>query len=133
MMASQVASSQSVEVLTIESFIRGYHAYMDVWTPVEDEMLRLIPEPSNSVDRNAVAVMKEGQVVGHVPYNLAPIVSLFLRRDVNKAFARVTGEKINRGAGYGLEIPCVYQFYGPKAYIDKLREVSDALKSSGLA
>ena len=86
-----------------------------------------------SVDRNAVAVMKEGQVVGHVPYNLAPIVSLFLRRDVNKAFARVTGEKINQGAGYGLEIPCVYQFYGPKAYIDKLREVSDALKSSGLA
>lgn len=136
MMASQVVSSQSIQdqfILTIESFIRGYHAYMDVWTPVEDEMLRLIPEPSNSVDRNAVAVMKEDQVVGHIPYNLAPIVSLFLKRDVNKAFARVTGEKINRGAGYGLEIPCVYQFNRPKAYIDKLREVSDALKSSGLA
>ena len=39
-----------------------------------------------------------------------------LRRDVNKAFARVTGGKVNRGAGYGLEIPCVYQFYGPKPY-----------------
>ena len=106
---------------------------MDVWTPVEDEMLRLIPEPSNSVDRNAVAVMKEGEVVGHVPYNLAPVVSLFLRRDVNKAFAGVTGDKVNRGAGYGLEIPCVYKFYGPKPYIDKLKEVTDSLKSSGLA
>ena len=133
MIASQVVSSQSIQDLTIESFIRGYHAYTDVWTPVEVEMLRLIPEPSNSVDRNAVAVMKEDQVVGHIPYNVAPIVSLFLKRDVNKAFARVTREKINRGAGYGLEIPCVYQFYGPNAYIDKLREVSDALKSSGLA
>ena len=92
MMASQVVSSESVQVLTIESFIRGYYAYMDVWTPVQDEILRLIPEPSNSVDRNAVALMKEGQVVGHVPYNLSPIVSLFLRRDVNKAFARVTGK-----------------------------------------
>ena len=37
----------------------------------------------------AVAVMKEGQVVGHVTFNLSPIISLFLRRDVNKAFARV--------------------------------------------
>ena len=27
------------------------------------------------------------QLVGHVPYNLvAPIISLFLKRDVNKAF-----------------------------------------------
>ena len=38
------------------------------------------------VDRNAVAVMKEGQIVVHVPFNLSPIISLFLRRDVNKAF-----------------------------------------------
>ena len=58
--------------------------------------------------------------------------SLFLRRDVNKAFARVTGGKVNRGVGYGLEIQCVYQFYGPKPYIDKLREVIDSLKTSGL-
>ena len=27
---------------------------------------------------------------------------------------------------------CVYQFYGPKPYIDKLREVIDSLKTSGL-
>ena len=125
-MASQVVSSRSVEMLSTESFIRGYHAYMDTWTPVEAEVLRLIPEPTNSVDRNAVAVMKR-QIVGHVPFNLSPIVSLFLRRDVNKAFARVTGGKFNRGAGYGLEIPCVYEFYGPKPYIDKLREVIDSL------
>jgi len=40
--------------------------------------------------------------------------------------------KVNQGAGYGLEIPCVYQFYGPKPYIDKLPEVVDSLKTSGL-
>ena len=45
------------------------------------------------------------QLVGHVPYNLARIISLFLKRDVNKA---LVGEKVNRGAGYGLEIPCEY-------------------------
>ena len=63
------------------------------------------------MDRNAVAVMKEGGAVGYVSFNLAPIISLFLLGDVNKAFARVTGGKVNRGAGYGLEIQCVYQFY----------------------
>ena len=52
---------------------------MSIWTP---EILTLIPEPVNSVDRNAVAVMKEGRVVGYVPFNMVPIISLFLRRDV---------------------------------------------------
>ena len=96
---------------------------MIIWSPVQDEILRLIPEPADSVNKNAVAVVKEGRVVGHVSYNLAPIISLFLKKDVNKAFARVTGGKVNRGAGYGLEIQCVYQIYGPKPYVDKIREV----------
>ena len=131
-MANQVVSSQIVEMLSTQSFIRGYHPYMDVWTPVEDEMLRLIPEPTNPGDKNAVAVMKEEQIVGHVPFKLSTIISLFLRRDVNKAFTRVTGRKVNRTVGYGLQIPCVYQFYGQKPYIDKLRKVLDSLKNSGL-
>ena len=46
---------------------------MNIWTPVQDEILRLIPEPANSVDRNAVAVMEEGRVVGHVPFNWSPL------------------------------------------------------------
>ena len=56
------------------------------------------------MDRKAVVVMNEGRVVGHVPFNLAPIISLFLKRDVNKAFARVTGGKVNRGAVRPLQI-----------------------------
>ena len=44
---------------------------MDVWTPVQDEILRLIHECTNSVDNNAAVVMKEGQIVDHVPFNLA--------------------------------------------------------------
>ena len=37
---------------------------------------------------------------------------------MNKAFATVTGGKVNRGAGYRLET-----IYGPKPYVDKIREV----------
>ena len=105
-MASQVVSSTVAElqVLEISSFIRGYHAYMDIWTPTQGQVLLVKREPTNSEDSNAVGVFQEDVIVGHVPYNLAPSLSQFLRRDVNKAFAEVTGGKVNRGAGYGLEI-----------------------------
>ena len=65
---------------------------------------------------------------------MSPLFGASVKREltVNKAFAGVTGGKVNQGAGYGLEIQCVYQFYGPKPYIDKLREVIDSLKTSGL-
>ena len=80
-------------------------------------------EPDNSTDVHAVAVLREGQVVGHIPYNLAPTVELFLRREVNKGFVEVSGARVNRGAGYGLEIPCKYRLYGPKVYCDKLKQL----------
>ena len=76
--------------------------------------------------------MKDDLVVGHVPYNLAPIISQFLKRDINNAFAEVKSKPINRGAGFGLEISCVYYLYGPKIYIDKMKEIVDALSSDGL-
>ena len=31
--------------------------------------------------------------------------------------AEVTGNKVNRGAGYGMEIPCKYHFFGSAPYI----------------
>ena len=61
--------------------------------------------------------------MGHVPFNLAPLISAFLGRDTNSGFAKVVGEKVNRGAGYGLEIPCVYTLHGPKPHIEKLKEL----------
>ena len=61
-------------------------------------------EPTNVQKPNAVALYREGVIVGHVPHNLAPRLSAFLRRDVNMAFAQVTGD--------GLEVPCVYRLYG---------------------
>ena len=73
---------------------------------VEIETLQLNREPHNSADNFAVAVInKEDAVVGHVPFNLAPIFSHFLQRDFNKASLEITGDRINRGAGYGLEVP----------------------------
>ena len=60
----------------ISSFIRGYHAYQDFWTPVLNEELQL---PDNPQDELADAVLKSGRVVGHVPRQLAPVLAYFLQ------------------------------------------------------
>ena len=123
--ASQVVSSTiaDLEVLEISSYIRGYHAYRDIWNPIPGQSLLVRQEPTNSHDGNAVGVFFEDVIVGHVPHNLAQRFSQFLRRDVNKAFAEVTGAKVNRGGGYGLEVPCIYRLYGPKVYIEKMKQL----------
>ena len=68
------------------------------------QVLHLKREPDNCKDKYAVAIVLEDCVVGHVPYNLAKCMSQFLSRDANKGLERVTGSKVSRKAGYGLEI-----------------------------
>ena len=97
-MASQNPASDTA-IYEVHSFVRGLHAYKDIWTPVVGEILRLRREPDNIRDRHAVAVMDASdRIVGHIPWNLAPIFSPFLLRDFNKGFVEVTGHEVNRGA-----------------------------------
>ena len=70
-MASQPPASTSLDSVEFNSFIRGYHAYKHIWEPYVGETLLLKREPTNVVDRSAVAVLKETEVVGHVPYNIS--------------------------------------------------------------
>ena len=60
------------------------------------------------------------------PSVVAPTVSAFFSRSTNSRVSKVTGSNVNRGRGYGLEIPCKYTFHGPKNYIDKLKAISVA-------
>ena len=57
-MASQLVSNAStdLQVFEVHSYVRGYHAYKDNWTPAVDELLLVRREPSNLKDRPAVAV-----------------------------------------------------------------------------
>ena len=122
-MASQSVASTEQSVTEIESFVRGYHEYKDIWQPTIGEVLPLKREPTNDNDRLAVSVERRGQVVGHVPRNLALLLSYFLLRDVNKGLVEMTGQPVNRGAGMGMEVPCVYHLFGPKTYLKRLEEV----------
>ena len=110
----------SLEILL---YVRGHHIYKNVWEPTEGEVLQLRREPSNPKDWFAVAVYCEDNVVGHVPFSLAPTLSRFLQRECNSAAARIAGSRLNRGGGFGLEVPCVYVLNGPKVYVDRVKEL----------
>jgi hypothetical protein len=45
----------------------------------------------------------------------------FLKRATNKGRAVVKGKRVNRGTGYGLEIPCEYCFAGNEYSIQWLK------------
>ena len=57
-MASQVigVTVSQLQVLEIYSFLRGYHAYMEIWTHVMGEILVVKIEPMNRHDIYAVAI-----------------------------------------------------------------------------
>ena len=72
-------------------------------------------EPSNTEDSEAVAVTRRDDnscVLRHLPRYFCKWVSRFLKKFTNKAMAEITGTRVNRGAGLGLEVPCTYKFYG---------------------
>ena len=51
-----MASSTGVlHDLTVDSFVRGYHVYKDIWVPIIGEILFSEQEPGNEEDRFAVA------------------------------------------------------------------------------
>ena len=103
------------------SYVRGYHEYRSIWSPTVGEMLRLTTELTNPQGPFAVAVIKDSCVVGHVPRTVSQTVSFFLGKDKSVGFCEVTGAMVNRAARFGLEVPCVYLFYGRLANIERLK------------
>ena len=96
----------------IDSVVRGYHVYKDVWDAHIGVVLPCLPEMSNREDRYAVAVMDGDIVVGHVPRKISFICNLFLRHS-GIMLCKVTGPRqyssdLVQG---GLEVPCKYEFY----------------------
>lgn len=87
--------------------------------------------PENAEDKNAVAVLKESRVIGHIPYHLANtkirtgMVTHFISKPTNRGSVEVRGNAVNRGGGLGIEIPCFYIFDGPRKHVDLLEQLID--------
>ena len=107
----------------LESFVRGHHVYRTSWTPSFGEILPAKRQPTNEYNRFAVAVLKDEEVVGHVPRAISKVTSFFPGYDGNVVFCEVTGERLNCGVQLGLEVPCVYKFYGRWTHVAKLKKL----------
>ena len=129
-----------MNVVRVKSFVRGYHVYLDIWEAKIGDEHRLKREPNNTEDKNAVAVVRkwpksnsselsdqvqpvnsfihpntisdDNEVIAHIPKLMALWVTKFLKRATNSGTVVITGKRINRGAGYGVELPCQYTFQG---------------------
>ena len=63
---------------SVESCLRGYHVYKEVWTPNWQETLECSREEGNIHDPYAVAVTNTGSiVVGHVPRAISALCSMY--------------------------------------------------------
>ena len=79
----------------INTYITGHHIYKKIWSPVIGEKLNCQREPGNRKDPFAVAVLKNGNIVGHVAKE-----HLFrfnkLLREGKTVVAVVTGKRENK-------------------------------------
>jgi len=107
----------------INTVVRGHHVYKDIWTPVIGEELACRKEFGNIHDLHAVAVIRGGNVVGHVPRTISMPCSVFIRRG-GVIRCVITGHRqysldLERG---GLDVPCKLKFEGSQKSIDQLLE-----------
>ena len=92
--------------------------FVKVWSQLLGKCLFSKKEPSNGVDKNAVAVTRlsscgEEEAVVHVPQNNE---SCFIVFSLPHYYVEleVTGKCVNSGGGYGLEILAWFRFYEPE-------------------
>ena len=102
--------------------------YRTIWAAVIGEVLTCAREPTNPTDRYAVAVLKDGTIIGHFPRKISKICSLFLRRGGCVTCAVTGGRQYSADlAQGGLEIPCSLLF---KAKPKEMLKLKKCLKHS---
>ena len=74
------------------SVVKGHHVYKEMWTPHLGQVLQVRPEEDNEHDEYAVAVVKNGSVVGHVPRMMSQVCWYFLNRG-GRMKCEVTGHR----------------------------------------
>ena len=81
--------SAEIQVL---SCVRGYHVCKDRWAAAVGELLTYSREPTNASVRYAVAAIKKGTTIGHLPRSIFKECSVFLRSN-GVISCKVTGSR----------------------------------------
>ena len=109
------------------SYVMGYHVSKDRWTPVKNEILKVVVQPKNQEDKFAVAIMKDDCLVGHLPKEktgkFAKIIFYFLQAcDLKTCSVEITGKAINQGDGKGMKVPCKLYFPAEDSFTHILKQ-----------
>ena len=133
-----INETQPIEIILIKyyetnSTVMGYHEYQKKWDAVIGEVLEAKMEPTNDIDKYAVAVCKKGDIVGHLPKGktgkFAKMIFYFLKSEMLcTCKVKVTGKRTNFGDDKGLRIPGLLQFSGPKENIELLKKLLEECK-----
>ena len=101
----------------IDTYVKGYHVYKNIWKPTVNEELETEMEPDNVMDKYTVCVKKNTSIVGHLPPGkkgkFAKIIFYLLRagQDAECKFV-ITGKEFNLGDGDGMQVPCKLKISG---------------------
>lgn len=103
-----------------DSCIHGYHVYKDAL----GEILECVREPSNHKDRYAVAVLKDGNIVGHLPKKISFVCSLFVRRGGTIHCTVTENRRYSAEWPRRLEIPCTYSSMEKRSILKRYENAS---------
>jgi len=101
-----------MESHVVESCVRGFHVYQDIWTPTIGERLPCETEDRNPMDPYAVAIKKRMVVIGHVLCKISAACFLFIQRGGALDYIIMDSHHqyssdLPQG---GLQIPCMLEF-----------------------
>ena len=113
-------SAAEHETFQLSSVVRGHHVYKSIWTPNIGQVLENAAEVSNTEDSHAVAVLYQGNTVGHMPREISKISWFFLMHGGDISCEIVGRRRRSPIPGKGLEVPCKYTFSRKPAFIKKL-------------
>ncbi len=126
-MAACISDTVMAEIVSyvLNSMVRGYHVYKDIWNSQIDEILQCARERHNVRNQFAVAVKKGTNIVGHLPRSISTASYVFLGKPQSSITCRVVGERrysrdLPQG---GLEIPCQLEFKGEEYTVNKLKKI----------
>ena len=108
--------------LKIQTALRGYHVYQDIWTPVLDEEFTCRQDADNKHDRHAVEITSttEDEVHSHLPLEISKVSYFFLEHGGTIA-GKVTSTRRYCKERGGMEIPCELTYCGKRKHIRKLK------------
>ncbi len=119
-----------MDSFSVETVVRGFHVYKEVWDAAVGEELSCRRDIGNACDPYpyAVAMVRAPNTVGHVPRR---VCSIFLRRG-RSITCTFTGSRHYSGdlPQGGLEVPCLLKFVGDEKQLAKAKKLINSAMSS---